>query len=136
MRVSLEHVEKKTGMVFKKTLYGVQCRVDFTEEEKQIIDQRKLETDVLLERDWSADVDGEKKESRGLGRKLASAAFSGMDSNHPHLTIRKLMRGDTHFFTSIGEAKGYEQELREGLQLCKNWVEANAEKGEASTFEL
>lgn len=137
MKVDIKHVEKKKGMVFSKKLYGVQCSVHFTDAEQAIIEERRLQHDVILERAWSADIDGEKQESRGLAGKLVKAAVQGAGANHPHLTIDKLMRGaDTHFFTTPAEAKMYEDDLVEGLRGCKGWIEGNAETGSGGSFEL
>ncbi len=54
MRVSIEHTEKKTGLIRKKTHYCVTCKVNFSEEEKQIIKQRDLGETVVLERPYNS----------------------------------------------------------------------------------
>ncbi len=137
MKVNIKHVEKKKGMVFSKKLHGVECSLQFNDEETAIIDERKLKNQLLLERDWSADVDGEKQESRGLVSLVAKAAIQGAGANHPHLTIGKLARGaDTHFFDTPVEAKMYAEELKDALKLCKGFIEGNAEAGTDDSFEL
>ncbi|MFK7881839.1 hypothetical protein [Roseobacter sp.] len=106
MKVGIKHVEKKTGMVFKKTHHGVELSVDFNDEERAIIEERKLQKDVILERGYPSDVDAEKHEDRGIGKILLTAATKGADANHFHLTISKLMRGpDTFWFETPIEAK-------------------------------
>lgn len=138
MKVDIKPVEKSKGMVFKKTLHGVQLSVQFTEEEKAIIDERKLELTILMERGIPADVDPEKYQKRGLLRNAATAAISGIDSIGFHLTFRKLLKGpDTYFFDTPIEAKGYIQELKEEvLPLAKSYLEGNKETADADSFEL
>ena len=137
MKVSIKHTEKKTGMVFKTTHYGVTLSIDFNDEERAIIADRKLQDDLILERDWGSDIDGEKKEERGLASKLLTAATKGADANHPHLTINKLLIGpDTHHFSTPAEAKMYEAELKEVLPKFKDYIMGNAELGSGDSFEL
>ena len=137
MKVSIKHEEQKKGMLFKKTLYSVVCDVQFSEEEKQIISSRKLEHDIILERDPPADVDAEKHASRGLGKKLMTAAVSGRDANHFHLTINKLLRGpDSYALQTPIEAKAYEDELVDRLRDLKGYLEGNAEVAGETAFEL
>ena len=137
MKVTINHVEKTQGMIFKKTLHGVELSVAFNEEELAIIRERKLEGDIIVERGVPADVDAEKHANRGLASKLATAALSGADANHFHLTIGKLMKGtDTYFFETPLEAKEYDEHLRDTLPNFKNYLLANAEKGEGGSFEL
>ncbi|MEL6314255.1 MAG: hypothetical protein AAFQ60_09465 [Pseudomonadota bacterium] len=141
MKVSIEHVEKTTGMLRRKTLHGVQVHVEFSEEERAVIDQRGLKWDVVLERGYSADVSNakaEKMENRGLGRALLNAAVSGKDANTTHLTINKLMKGpDLYFLTTPLEAKGYEDALKEKLVTLKGYIVGNEGVEEKSTsFEL
>jgi hypothetical protein len=137
MKVSIKHEEQKKGMLFKKTLYSVVCDVQFSEEEKQIISSRKLEHDIILERDPPADVDAEKHANRGLGKKLMTAAINGRDANHFHLTINKLLHGaDSYAMQTPIEAKAYEEELVERLRDLKGYLEGNAEVGGETSFEL
>lgn len=56
MRIEIKHDEVKRGVVFVKTFYRVTLTVTFSEEEKFIIKQRRLEPYVLLDRDQPADV--------------------------------------------------------------------------------
>ena len=137
MKVSISHAEQSKGLLFKKTLHNVICDVQFSEEEQQIITERSLEGDVVLERDVPADVDAEKHANRGLGKKLMTAAISGRDANHFHLTIGKLMRGpDTYAVGTPIEAKVYEEELVERLRSLKGYLEGNATVAEGPSFEL
>ena len=137
MQIKIEHVEKKQGLIFKKTLYGVALTINFNGEEEGIIEQRKLQKDVILERGIPADVDADKHSNRGIVKVLATAAVKGMDANNFHLTINKLMVGtDTYFFETPLEAKQYEAELKELLPNFKEYIMGNAELGGSDTFEL
>ena len=138
MRVEIQHVEKSQGLVFKKKFYGVTIRVTFSEEEKQIIDDRKLGRIVILERPAPADVDAEKHANRGLATKLLTAAVKGIDANHFSLTIGKLVSGpDTYHFDTIVEAKEYEEALRESMHDLKGYITASEGVAQKSdSFEL
>ena len=138
MRVDIKPVEKSQGLVFKKKLHGVQLSVMFSEEEKAIIQERKLGHTILLERATPADVDAGKHANRGLAKKMLTAAVSGMDANHFHLTFSKLMHGpDTYFFETPIEVKEYIHELKEDiLPLAKAYLEGNKEAADADSFEL
>lgn len=138
MKVDIKPVEKSKGMVFKKTLHGVELSVQFSSEELAIIEERKLARTILLERGAPADVNAEKHENRGVARVLATAVVSGRDANHFHLTFGKLMNGsDTYFFDTPVEAKMYIDELKtEILPLAKNYLEGNKETANSDSFEL
>jgi len=138
MKVSITHDEKKTGMVFKKTHYGVALTVRFSDEERAIIEARKLLHDIILERGCPSDVDPEKHEDRGLGKMVLTAVTKGADANHFHLTINKLMKGtDTFWFETPIEAKSYEKLLKtETLPELKEYIMGNAEMGTGDSFEL
>ena len=141
MKVTINHVQKTTGMIRRTTHHGVSVRVQFSAEELAVIRERKLEKDVVLERGYPSDMsDGaiEKHETKGLGRKLLTAAVSGTDALHFHLTINKLMQGeDVYFLSTPMEAKGYEAELKDKLVEPKNWIMGNAElETETESFEL
>lgn len=138
MKVKIEHVEKKQGMVFKKTHYGVALTVEFNDEEKAIIEERKLRDVAVLERGTPSDIDADKHAERGLGKKILTAAIKGRDANHFDLTISRLLRGtDTYHFLTPIEAKNYEGHLKnEALPDLKGYLEGNAESGGSDTFEL
>ena len=138
MKVSIKHVEKSSGMVFRKKLHGVALSVVFGEEEKAIISERRLARDVLLERGAPADVDPEKHEKRGVVKMLATAAVAGRDANHFHLTFGKLLNGtDTFYFDTPIEAKDYENLLKnETLPKAKEYLMGNQSVGEGDSFEL
>ena len=138
MKIELSHKEKKQGLIFKKTLHGVELLVLFSNEEKAIIKERNLELTVLMERDIPADVDAEKVSNRGFIKQVAIAATSGVDALGYHLTFRKLLKGaDSYFFHTPIEAKEYSNQLKDTiLPLAKAYLEGNKETGETANFEL
>lgn len=138
MKIDIKPVEKSKGMMFKKTLHGVELTVQFSEEEKAIITERKLAPMILLERGAPADVDAEKHANRGLVKLVATAALKGRDANDFHLTFATMLRGpDTYFFDTPIEAKAYIQELKEDtLPLAKQFLEGNKDTASSDSFEL
>jgi len=141
MKVTLNHVQKTTGLIRKRTHHGVSVRVEFNAEELAIIRERNLEPDVVVERGYSSDISDSKAEAhanRGLGRKLLAVAVEGADANFTNLSVRMLMKGEDVFFLETPmEAKDYEAHLKEQLVKLKGWIEGNAEvEKETATFEL
>lgn len=137
MKVDIKNVEKTQGLVFKKKLYGVQTTVTFTEEEKAIIKERNLTTHRILEREWSADIDAEAKNNRGIVSKIATGVMKGASANSPSLFVATLLRGpDTYYMTNTAEAKVYIDELKEELTTLKRIIEASAQAADDSSFEL
>ena len=138
MKINIHPTEKSKGLVFRKTLHGVQLSVQFSEEERAIIKERNLEKVILMERGIPADVDEDKVQNRGLMKQMAIAATSGTDALGFHLTFRKLLRGpDTYFFHTPIEAKGYIDTLKEDiLPLTKAYLEGNKEGATSDSFEL
>ena len=138
MKVSINHIEKSTGLVFKKKLHGVELNIVFSEEEKAVINERKIGGDILLERGAPADVDVDKHANRGLAKKLATAAIKGAGANHFHLTFNKLLAGsDTFWFETPIVAKNYEELLKtDTLPNAKGYIVGNATTGSGDSFEL
>lgn len=138
MRVNIEHGTETKGLIRKTTFHLVALTVEFSEEEKAIIKERKLERDLILERGVPANVNEEKHESRGLLSKVVTAAVKGRDANHFHLTIGKLLNGtDTYALATPLEAKEYEAELKDKLVTLKGYIVGNAGVEEkTSSFEL
>ena len=142
MKVSLSHNEKQTGMIRKTTHHGVTVHVQFDASETAIIQERKLEKTIVVERDPGSDVDVEKLANRGVGMSIATglvkAATQGMDSLNFDLTIATLLRGpDTYFLSTPLEAKEYEGRLREQLPVLKDYILGNeAVEQQSDSFEL
>ena len=141
MKVTINHVQKTSGMIRKTTFHGVSVQVQFNAEELAVITERQLGHDIVLERGYPADMSDmaiEKHANRGLGRKLLTAAVSGKDANDFHLSVNKLIKGeDTYYLGTPMEAKAYEDELKDGLVKLKNWIVGNAAvETETASFEL
>jgi hypothetical protein len=141
MKVTINHVQKTSGLIRKTTFHGVSVRIEFNAEELAVISERRLGGDIILERGYPADMSDmkiEKHANRGLGRRLLTAAVRGADANNFDLTVNKLMKGeDVYFFDKPVEAKEYEESLKAGLVTLKNWIVGNAEvEKETSSFEL
>ncbi|WP_156788496.1 hypothetical protein [Roseobacter sp. CCS2] len=115
--------------------------MQFNAEELAVIQERNLAGDIILERGYPADMSDmaiEKHASRGLGRRLLTAAVSGADANNFDLTVNKLMKGpDLYHFAKPVEAKEYEEVLKAGLVTLKDWIVGNVEvEKETASFEL
>lgn len=138
MRVNIEHKTETKGLLRKTTFHIVALTVEFSDEEKAIVRERKLERVVILERDVPANVDEEKHAERGLLAKVVTAAVKGRDANHFHLTIGKLLNGvDQYALATPLEAKEYEAALKEKLPSLKGYIMENAGIEEkSSSFEL
>lgn len=123
MRVNIEHGETQTGMFSKTTHHTVTVNVQFTEEEKHIIKQRKIGDAAVVERGVPSDRDARK--------------FDGIEYVF-NLTIDKLLKGeDTYAFSTPLEAKQYEELLKDSLQNLKNYiVENEGVENKSTTFEL
>ena len=141
MKVTINHVQKKTGLIRRVTHHGVSVLVEFNAEEKAVIRERRLQNDVIMDRGYPSDMSAreiEKRESRSVGRKLLTAAISGSDALHFDLTVKKLLQGeDVYFFQRPVEAKEYEAVVRERLLELKDWIMGNAElETETLSFEI
>ncbi|WP_281855899.1 hypothetical protein [Litoreibacter halocynthiae] len=141
MKVTINHVQKTSGLIRKTTHHGVAVRVRFDPEELAVIRERQLEKDVILERGYPSDMSDNaihKHTNKSLGKKLLTAAVSGVDSLHFDLTVTKLLKGeDVYFLGTPMEAKGYEKELKNGLVNLKGWIVGNADvEKETASFEL
>lgn len=141
MKVTINHVQKTSGLIRKRTFHGVSVWVEFGAEELAVIRERRLEKDLIIERGYPADMSDakiEKHANKCLGGRLLKAAVSGTDSLHFDLTVQKLMKGeDVYFLNTPMEAKAYEEEVKNGLVMLKNWIVGNAEvETESATFEL
>jgi hypothetical protein len=54
MRVTINHEQRNSGLILKKTRIAVVLSVQFSEEELATIKTRKLKNTVVLERKWDA----------------------------------------------------------------------------------
>ena len=128
MKVDIKHSEKTEGMIRKTTYPVVSVRVDFNEEEKQIIKQNKLENYIVVE--------------RGIPANLAKEKFAHQAiADRPHaysLKVSDLLRKDPdrYAFDAIHEAKNYVGLVKDALPNLKGMLEGNTETGEDESFEL
>lgn len=127
MRVSIEHNEKKAGIIFQKTLIEVVVKVDFSAEEQAVIRSRKLKDYIVIERVWDAKI-----------RDYAAKHPDHYDAiKPPHLWIGDLVKGaDKYLCANPMEAKQYEARLTEGLKTLKAFLQGNEGKAESKNFEL
>ena len=127
MRVSIEHAEKKFGLLRRTSRIEVSAAVVFSDEEQAVIRERKLKDYVVLKRAPDSDsVD-----------RLGAAHVAGMLDAY-HLRVKNLLSGkpDKYLFDTPAEAKVYEHDLTEALKGFKAFITANAEMAGAKTFEL
>lgn len=148
MRVSIEHGEIREGIVRKTTYHTVSVLVEFTDEEKRIIEQRGLQRDVLLNRGVPANEDPSKYESSSLSDKLSSGNYLGLavgigkamltKEDIRVLRISTLIKGrDTFVLRQPSDAKNYEEELKDALVKMKGYILDNEGIEQKSTsFEL
>ena len=126
MRVTINHFEKQRGLVRRKTLYGIGCKVDFSDEEKQIIKQRKLGDYIILQ--WPVNE---------AQNDLKFCAEHGVTTNNLKIEDLNGKTGVGHVFPIPTDARQHEQNLTEALKTMKEFVMANAEMEKGSTsFEL
>jgi len=120
MYVNLCHTTKRSGLVFKRSYFGVQLSVQLTEVEAQVVGDQQLEDLILLQRNPPADI----------------------PDGHPdrfHLRLRHFINGksDTYYLGTISQAKDYEQYLVEALEDLKGILTDSEEVTEPKrSFEL
>lgn len=119
MRVKIESEETETGFIFRRPYVDVLLTVDFTHEEKQIIRQRHLMEQVLLER-------------------LPANAQTDDDPDWYALRVRHLFerRPDRHRCANPFDAKSYRADLEAAMRSLKLWLDGNAGIDAGETFEL
>lgn len=124
MKVDINHSEKQTGLLRKTTHYVVKLIVTFSEEERQIIKDRNLKGETILERPVPSDRKPEQ--------------FNGIEDVF-NLRISTIMDGkpDEYALSTVAEAKEYDAALRDAMHDLKAFISANAEvENKSSSFEL
>lgn len=128
MKVNISQNEVQQGLVFKKNFIAVTVEVGFSEQELAIIQERKLQKAVLLEREpdaWTVE------RQKGHPDYLESLKPSFV------LDVKKLMKGpDTYKCANPIGAKRYQSELVEALKQLKGYIEGNAQVEQGTSFEL
>ena len=119
MRVRIDHQEIRKGFVLKTTFYQVSTRVDFTQVQVHVIEDRTLQDYVILER---------------------TPANARVDDDPDWFTLRikHLMDGkvDHHLCSDPVAAKNYEADLVDRLRLLKDFLEGNEQMGGTRVIEL
>ena len=119
MRVKISSLEKRIGWPFKREVVEVHLTVDFTFEEKQIIEQRGLGETVMLQR-------------------IPENAKPDDDPDWHALRVKHLFerKPDKHIAPNPAAAKAYQAELTRALYGLKTWLDENAELNEPIVFEI
>jgi len=119
MRISISHHDVRRGLLFRKTMHEVHLSVAFTHEEKQIVRQRRLGDQVILQ------------------RRPANAKVDDRDSKFV-LRLGDLLDGRTDRFllATPSAAKIYEEDLIRMLAQVKLWISDNAETAGRTVIEL
>lgn len=123
MRVTINHYEKKRSLRSWSKGHAISCKVEFTDEEKQIIKQSKIGDVIILNRPLPAGV----KPDPSIGI---------VDSP---LKIKHLLEKEPNIYVveTPSEAKEYEAELTEVLKRLKEYIMDNAEvEQKVTSFEL
>jgi len=117
MRANIEHKEYTTGLLRKTTWFQVVTGVEFTEEEKAVIKQRKLDRTVVLEREPDAEA------AHRLGRDYLLSLGDTI-----HLKIGDLLnprKPDVYNLKTPLEAKQYEENVLASLKKLKQYIVGN-----------
>ncbi len=120
MKIDITRGEEKAGLVFKKIYQTVTLNVQFSDEEKKVIELAKLRDHIICERPKRA----------------------GIKDNAPddiwHLRVRHLLTGkpDKYEFDNLAEANSYNDALVPSLKNLKAAIESNAKPIENTSIEL
>lgn len=127
MRVSIEHINKSSGLIFKKHYIEVAVTVVFSDEEQAVIRSRKLKEYVVL-----------KREPDMLTVERLGAKDAAQFAETYHLRIKHLASGkpDKYPFETPIDAKNYEADLTAALKMLKEFIGANSETAGAKSFEI
>ena len=128
MQVSFEHKEVTEGF-FKKNIYiEVLATVKFSDDELNIIQNRKLKDFAVWDR--PPDYIGVRRD--------AALVHQIVEAGRYRLTIGKLMKGkpDSYTCASVVHSKNYEQELTAKLKQAKDFIVGNSEVPASKTIEL
>jgi hypothetical protein len=119
MRIDISHHDVRKGLLFRKTMHEVHLTVAFSHEEKQIIRQRRLGAQVIVQ------------------RRPADAKVDDRDDKFV-LRLRDLLDGRTDRFllATPSAAKIYEEDLIAMLAQVKLWLTDNAETAGRTVIEL
>ncbi len=119
MRIWIEHLPVRRGLIFKATYFEVATKVLFTHEEIQILRQRRLTKTKLMD------------------RRPATARVADREEKF-ELRLEHLLNGKSDRFLcdTPSAAKIYEDEMMRMLAQVKLWIGDNAEVAEPSVTEF
>lgn len=125
MRVNIDHKEVQQGLLKKKTYYQVDVRVEFSEEERHILDKDEHRYRVVLERPVPTPYASKFKNIEDVWNLTVNRLLNPSDKEYPFL------------LDTLSDAKAYEAEVTEALKELKAYIEANSGIDEKSkSFEL
>lgn len=126
MRVAIEHKEAVSGLIKKVLQVEVTTVVQFSEEERAVIDSWNLGDVVVVERQ----MDGQR------AAKYKGSEYS-VQAPYEHLRIGQLTQGpDRYLFDTPHDAKLYQEQLVEGLKTLKAYLANCASLAEPQVFEI
>jgi hypothetical protein len=126
MRVAIEHKEAVSGLIKKVLQVEVTTVVQFSEEERAIIDSWNLGDVTVVERQ----MDGQRAAKYKGDQYSAQAPYE-------HLRIGQLTQGpDRYLFDTPHDAKVYQEQLVEGLKTLKSYLANCASLAEPQVFEI
>lgn len=131
MKVSFDHRETTTGLIFQKQAFEVRTTVEFTAEERAILQHQNLSDYVVLDREPSATI------QRRYKNHEAAILQANKDQGFFALRVKDLLKGpDVYDCNTVVEAKAYERDVTEGLKKLKNAIAISATAPTSKTFEL
>ncbi len=116
MRITLNTEEFQFGLMFKKPKWSVECKIDFSEEELGVIQQRDL-----------------------FDLTVYTQAHHNQAGQEIDRTLKEVIKhGISCTFNTPVDAKNFETYLKEDLlPKLKNYIQASAQKSSGpQTFEL
>lgn len=131
MKVSIEHRETTTGLIFQKPAFEVKATVEFNAEERAILQHQNLKEHVVVDREASATI--QRRFKGDMRQVMQIHRENGMYA----LRVKDLLKGpDAYDCNTMIEAKAYERDLTEGLKTLKKLIELSATPSSNKTFEL
>ena len=126
MRVAIEHKEAVSGLIKKVPQVEVTAVVQFSEEERAIINSWNLGDVIVVERQMDA-----QRAAKHKGDQY------GAQAPYEHLRIGQLTQGpDRYLFDTPHDAKVYQEQLVEGLKTLKAYLANCASLAEPQSFEI
>ena len=120
MKVDIKRSEQTRGLFKKTTEYHVSVSVQFSEEEKKVIEECDISGNVICERPTRAGM----------------KAFE--DPSIFHLRVLSLLKDkpDVFEFENLADANEYNDAIPPSLKNLKDFIERNSSPQEDTSFEL